>query len=180
MRKYTLVAAFLIALGALGWFTNRPAVPEAKEATDWLPWLGLAFDVMGKVDWLNVLLISGGFVVLVMLMVWQFTPGDGFDMRSMFASRAVGPSGAERWTVDPGRVFQTGAFCFTSWALVWVVTHDKLTEIFLFVYVGLWAGTRAVNQIIASKFPVAPGTALPEQPQQAGTVNIDITQGTKP
>jgi hypothetical protein len=104
-----------------------------------------------------------------LVLIAQFTPGDGFDMRSMLASRSLGQNGVERWTVDPGRVFQTGSFLVTTWAFIWTVTHDKLTEFFLLVYVGLWAGTRAVMQIIASKFPVTPGAVIPDQPA-GGTV----------
>lgn len=113
----------------------------------WLSWLGLMFEVLGKVDWLNALLIIGGFSALILLMVWQLTPGDGFDLRSLVAEKV-----ADVWVVSPGKFFQTGAFAFTSWAFVTLVVRDKLSELFLLVYVVCWAGSRAVNMWAQSKF----------------------------
>jgi hypothetical protein len=149
-----------------------------EQSTDWLPWLGLVIELGGKIDWLNALLLVTAAIGVLLVLVAQMRKGDGFDMRSMFAARSVVDS-RDYWTVEPGRVFQTGAFVFTSWALVWVVTHDKLTEVFLFVYVALWAGSRAMNQVIASKFPVTPGTALPDAPATAPAVVTTTTTEIK-
>ena len=140
---------------------------------DFLPWVGLLFDVMAKVDWLNFLLIATGFVILVLLLVAQFRKGDGFDMRSMFASRTGGACG-DVWTVEPGRVFQTTAFLVTTWGFIHVTVRDKLTEVYLLVYVVLWAGSRAMNHIVASKFPVQPGTNIEQPtPPPAATITTE-------
>lgn len=113
-------------------------------------------------DWLNVLLALFGLLAFLLLVWWQLRRGDGFDLRALLASRTH-RDGEDWWNVEPGRVFQTGAFIITTWAMVWLVTHDKLTEVFLFLYVVLWGvGTRAVNQIIGNKFPIQPGTVLTE------------------
>lgn len=122
-------------------------------------WLLLIF----AQDWLNLLLAAFGVLAFLLLVWWQLRRGDGFDLRALLASRTQ-RNGEDWWTVEPGRVFQSGAFITTSWAFIWQVTHDKLTETFLFLFVALWAGSRAINQIVASKFPVAPGTSLPTEP----------------
>lgn len=124
-------------------------------------WLLLIF----AQDWLNIILTLTALAALGLLMLWQLRPGDGFDLRAMLASRTLRAGQADYWTVEPGRVFQTGAFMLTSWAFVWVVTHDKLTELFLLLYVALWAGSRAMNQVIASKFPAQPGTVIAPEPE---------------
>ena len=148
--------------------------PVSALSSDWLTWLGLAFDVASKIDWLNFLLIATGFVIVFMLLVAQFRKGDGFDMRSMFASRTGGAQG-DVWTIEPGRVFQTTAFLVTTWGFIHVTVRDKLTEVYLLVYVVLWAGSRAMNTIVASKFPVAPGAALeqPPTPPPAATITTE-------
>lgn len=163
---FGLIVAIFYLLGA-----GKIAQSGDKDAPfDLLPWLGLLFDVLAKVDWLNALLLVTGAIIVALLLVAQFRPGDGFDMRSMFASRTGGAHG-DVWTVEPGRVFQTGAFMVTTWALIWQVTHDKFTDTFLFIYVALWAGSRAMNHVIASKFPVQPGTSLdPPPPAPVATV----------
>lgn len=121
-------------------------------------WLLLIF----AQDWLNIILALFGMFAFCLLAFWQLRPGDGFDLRSLLASRAQ-RDGEDWWNVEPGRVFQSGAFVITTWAMIWQVTHDKLTEVFLFLYVALWGGSRAINQIIASRYPVAPGTSLPSE-----------------
>lgn len=123
-------------------------------------WLLLIF----AQDWLNILLALSGLLGLLLLTFWQIRPGDGFDLRSMMATRSL-VDRAEYWTVERGRVFQTGAFLLTSWGFIWVTTHDKLTEVYLALYVALWAGSSAMNQVIASKFPAQPGTVIPPEPE---------------
>lgn len=174
--RYLWRIATLAAIAIGGWFIAG-ALKSSKEETAWLPLLGLLIEILGKVDWLNALLLMTAAIVIALLLIAQFTPGDGFDMRSMFAKRDI-DHGRELWTVEPGRVYQTGAFGLTTWAMVWLVTHDKLTETFMLGYVALWAGSRALNQIIASKFPVQPGTTLeqltPTQPAVVTTTTTEI------
>lgn len=146
---------------------------------NWLTWLGLIFDLFGKANWLDVLLIGTAFVIVILLLVAQFHPGDGFDMRSLVARRAH-VEGREYWTVDPGKCYQFGGFLVTTWGFIVLIGKGALSDMYLAIYAVAWLASPGINQIIASKFPVTPGTALPEPPQQAGTVNIDITQGTKP
>lgn len=149
--------------------------------SDWLTWAGLAFEILGKVDWLNFLLVGTGFAIVFMLLIAQFRKGDGFDMRSMFARRDV-VDGLESWTVEPGRVFQTTAFLVTTWGFITITVRDKLSEWYLLVYVVLWAGSRALNQIVASRYPVAPGTFLDSAPpvQQPAAVVTTTTEVKTP
>lgn len=167
MLRFALIVGVLL-VGISGGIFYARSTPG--QGFDVLPWLGLLFEVMAKVDWLNFLLIATGFVILLCLLIAQFRKGDGFDMRSMFAARVSGPCG-DLWTVEPGRVFQTTAFLLTSWGFVHVTVRDKLTEIYLLVYVVLWAGSRAMNTIVASKFPVQPGANL-ESPPSAPSATI--------
>lgn len=176
MIRLALILGVLLVGVAGGIFYARTT---HGEGFDFLPFLGLLFDVMAKVDWLNFLLIATGFVILILLLVAQFRKGDGFDLRSMFAGRTNGPCG-DLWTVEPGRVFQTTAFLITTWGFVHVTVRDKLTEIYLLVYVVLWAGSRAMNQIVASKFPVQPGTNLESPPPASPQVVTTTTTEVKP
>ncbi len=146
---------------------------------NWLSWLGLAIEVLSKLDWLNVLLIGSGFIVMAFLMVAQLRPGDGFDMRSLVATRTVTPTGRDYWTVT-AKAYQFGGFMVTTWGFISLIGKGALSDLYLTIYAAAWLASPAINQIVASKFPVTPGTALPEPQQQTGTVNIDITQGTKP
>lgn len=168
--RILILTAGLLLLGAAGgvFYARTTGAPRF----DLLPWLELVIDLASKIDWLNFLLIATGFVIVIMLLVAQFRKGDGFDMRSMFASRTGGACG-DVWTVEPGRVFQTTAFLVTTWGFIHITVRDKLTEVYLLVYVVLWAGSRAMNQIVASKFPVQPGTNLEQPPQPAAIITTE-------
>lgn len=167
------MAMYLIAY-AVQAFADDPAKGNTSSARDWIMML-FGF------DWLNVLLVAAAGYAFLLLVFWQVRSGDGFDMRAMLARQ----EDTGKWTVVPGRVYQSGAFVVTTWAFIWSVTHDKMNEWLLLVYVALWAGSRAINQIVASKYPVAPGTSfLLDTPAEkpAGTVTTttktEVTAGS--
>jgi hypothetical protein len=110
-----------------------------KWQEDWLLAFTLVLDKASGWDWLNILLISGGFFVLGLMMYWQLQRNDGFDLRELFAiqHREKPPL----WRVAPGKCFQTGAFMITSWGFVTVTVHDKLTEMYLVLYAVCWAAS---------------------------------------
>lgn len=136
--------------------------------SDWLTWLGLIFDLFGKANWLDILLIGTAFVIVILLLVAQFHPGDGFDMRSLVARRER-VDGREYWTVDAGRCYQFGGFLVTTWGFIVLIGKGALSDMYLAIYAVAWLASPGINQIIASKFPVTPGAVIPDQPT-GGTV----------
>ena len=137
--------------------------------SDWLTWLGLIFDLFGKANWLDVLLIGTAFVIVGLLLIAQFHPGDGFDMRSLVARRER-VDGREYWTVDAGRCYQFGGFLVTTWGFIVLIGKGALSDMYLAIYAVAWLASPGINQIIASKFPVAPGSVIPETTPAGGTV----------
>ena len=158
MIKIAVLVAVLMFAAGYGL-----AVIRVPGEADWLPLLGTLVELGGKLDWLNVLLIGSGFVVMALLVVAQFTAGDGFDMRSLLAQRSV-VDGHEHWTVLPGRAYQFGGFLMTSWGFVVLITKGALSDLYLGIYAVAWLASPAINQIVASKYPVTPGTAMPPAP----------------
>lgn len=146
---------------------------------DWLTWLGLIFDLFGKANWLDVLLIGTAFVIVGLLLIAQFHPGDGFDMRSLVARRER-VDGREYWTVDAGRCYQFGGFLVTTWGFIVLIGKGALSDMYLAIYAVAWLASPGINQIVASKFPVAPGTTLPDQAPVGGSVTTTTTTKVDP
>lgn len=146
---------------------------------NWLTWLGLIFDVFGNADWLNVLLIGTAFVIVLLLLIGQFHPGDGFDMRSLVARRSF-DSGREFWTVDPGKCYQFGGFLVTTWGFIALIGKGALSDMYLAIYAVAWLASPGINQIVASKFPVAPGSVIPDATPASGSVTTTTTTEVKP
>lgn len=146
---------------------------------NWLTWLGLIFDLFGKANWLDVLLIGTAFVIVILLLVAQFHPGDGFDLRSLVARRAQ-VNGREYWTVDPGKCYQFGGFLVTTWGFIVLIGKGALSDMYLAIYAVAWLASPGINQIISSKFPVAPNTVIntppPSSPAVVTTTTTEITQ----
>lgn len=128
-----------------------------KEAQDWLM---LVFSQ----DWLNVLLALFGFMMTILFVIAQFTPGDGFDWRSIVARRTF-VNGRAFWTIDPGKLWQAGGFVFTTYGFVQLIGKGALSDLYLMVYAVAWLGAPGINQIVASKFPVQPGTVIQPEPE---------------
>lgn len=146
---------------------------------NWLTWLGLIFDLFGKANWLDILLIGTAFVILLLLLIAQFTRGDGFDMRSLLASRVIGERGREYWTIQPGKCYQFGGFLVTTWGFIVLIGKGALSDMYLAIYAVAWLASPGINQIIASKFPVTPGAVIPDQPT-GGTVTTTTKTEVSP
>ena len=146
--------------------------------SDWLTWLGLIFDLFGKANWLDVLLIGTAFVIVGLLLIAQVRRGDGFDLRSLVARRSF-ETGREYWTVDPGKCYQFGGFLVTTWGFIVLIGKGALSDMYLAIYAVAWLASPGINQIIASKFPVTPGAAIPET-TAGGSVTTTTTTEVKP
>ena len=176
----TIVGAF--AVGAFVRYQQAGAKEAGEEAAstfELLPWLGLLFELLGKMDWLNFLLVLGGFFILGMLVVWQLTPGDGFDLRELVCDQVVRPAdGKEVWKVRGGKMFQTGAFVITTWIMIKLTTSDKMTPEYLILYAALWAASPVMNRWAQSKYPVA-ADSPPIEPLSPAPPAATITTETK-
>lgn len=128
-------------------------------------WLLLLFGF----DWLNIILVAAIGGALLLLMWWQMRRGDGFDLRDLVAEKVVPNVAQTCWVVRAGKFWQAACFVVTTWGFIYVVTHDKLTELYLFVYVGLWGGSTALNQFAAAKWGIKINQAQAEPANAEGT-----------
>lgn len=155
MRPRTVILTTLAVLIPLG-VLFALAKSSFAQNTDWLPWLGLLADILGKWSWTDVLLVITGFFVLSLGIFWQLNPGDGFDWRGLVADRSVNQHAHVTWTVRPGKTFQTGCFLFSSWFFIKNGVNEKpFPEWFIALYFISWAGSTALNQWAASRFPTS-------------------------
>ncbi len=168
-RFLLLVVLIAVMLAAPFAFAEGSAPDGTQSVKDWIM---LFFNF----DYTNILLVTVAGYAFMLVVYWQINRNDGFDMRAMLARAEANG----QWIVEPGRVFQTGAFLVTTWAFITLVSRDKLTTEMALGYIVLWAGSRALNQITASKFPVAPGTSIIDQPSAPSSVVTTTTTEVKP
>lgn len=180
MRRIAIAIIGLLLFGVGYWVSGLIATRGTRPDFDLLPWLGLLFDVFGKVDWLNALAVVGAFAVLAMLIIWQLVPGDGMDFRMLLADWVIDENKKRgQWVIRPGKCWQAGAFLVTTWAFVKLVEKSGLSEFFLLIYSVAWIGSPVINRIVAAKYPVPDALGEPSQaPSKTTTVNIEQKEQT--
>ena len=148
----------------------------AALSSDFLTWLGLAFDIFERTDWIKVLMVLFAFFAMGLLAFWQLTPRDGFDLRALGADKVARPNGEIQWEVRPGKLFQTGAFVYTTWQMISLTSSGHMTEWYFAMYAVLWAASPVMNRIALSKFSVPSDTPPGDEPTT--TVNQKTTTET--
>jgi hypothetical protein len=72
------------------------------------------------------------FTVGLLLMIkWQLTPNNGFDLRDIICSDG---------RLSSSKVARFGAFVVSTWCFVYLTANDKLTEWYFMGYMAAWVG----------------------------------------
>lgn len=77
-----------------------------------------------------ILLISFLFGLILMIK-WQLTPGNGFDLKDIICAKG---------RLSSSKVARFGAFMVSTWCFVYLTANDKLTEWYFMGYMAAWVG----------------------------------------
>lgn len=102
-----------------------------------------AGDFILGLDWLQVLLVLGGFSCLLLLFGLQRAG------KLKLEDLVIGEDGR----ASLAKFSQLGAFMVSTWGFIWMVIHDKLTEWYYFSYMLAWCGTALTSKYLANTNP---------------------------
>jgi hypothetical protein len=85
-----------------------------------------------------ILMIS--FTIALLLMIkWQLTPNNGFDLRDIICSNG---------RLSSSKVARFGAFMVSTWCFIYLAANDKLTEWYFMGYMAAWVGNALFSNYI--------------------------------
>jgi hypothetical protein len=138
------------------------SAPDAASSVAALPGTILAHFVQNPMA-LFLLMI---FMIICAILVYTQIKHDNFDLRYLISDDQRRPS--------LHKIGQLTALIVSTWAFVYLVLHDKLTETFYTVYMGIWASVTVLNKW-ADKHPGNYVTnVLPLAPTQTPSVQVNV------
>lgn len=97
---------------------------------------------IAAIDKMPILLLIA--VILIVWMLYKAHRGpNSFDIKDLISDTITGK-------VSLLKFAQAGSFFVTSWMIVYLTLHDKLTEPELLIYAGAWTGVSIASQGISA------------------------------
>lgn len=105
--------------------------------------MGPLIDRLEQVPIMAVMLFLTLTVCIVVLVYLQMRR-DSLDLRWLILDDT---------TTRPSifKIGQLAALLISSWGFIYLTLHDKLSEFYFAAYMGIWAGSTAVDKIISKK-----------------------------
>lgn len=103
----------------------------------------------------------GAFIILYMIQAKR----DNFDLRALISDDKRQPS--------IHKLGQLTALVMSTWMLVYLAVHDRMTPEYFITYMGIWTAAQTADRWIGKKYGISdrldptPGSGM-QQPQDSG------------
>lgn len=80
----------------------------------------------------------------IFLLIYMQCKKDALDLRWLILDDTNGRPSIHK-------IGQGLALIVSTWGFIYQITHDKFNDNYLLIYMGVWAGSTALNQFLVSK-----------------------------
>ncbi len=89
-----------------------------------------------------MLLIITFLVSLFLMIKWQLTPDNGFDLKDLICTNG---------RLSSSKVARFGAFIVSTWCFIYLTANDKLSEWYFMGYMAAWVSNALFSRYITDQ-----------------------------